>query len=80
MAGRRSWLLARLRRQIWFRAAVIGAFSVLVAATAGVLARRIPYTFTGDVGPDAVGTLLGIMASSMLARDDLFADRDGRGL
>ena len=67
MAGRRSWLLARLRRQIWFRAAVIGAFSVLVAATAGVLARRIPYTFTGDVGQDAVGTLLGIMASSMLA-------------
>ncbi len=54
-------------RQIWFRAAVISAASVVIAAFAGLIARVIPYEFTGDVGQSAVGTVLEIIASSMLA-------------
>lgn len=67
MRSRTAWLLKRARRQIWFRAAAISLFAVIVAVTAGWLARHIPYRFTGDVGQDAVGTVLGIIASSMLA-------------
>ncbi|WP_312491014.1 DUF2254 family protein [Sphingomonas sp.] len=54
-------------RQIWFRAAVISATSVVIAALAGIVARAIPYEFTGDVGQSAVGKILEIIASSMLA-------------
>ena len=67
MRSRTAWLLKRARRQIWFGAAAISLFAVIVAATAGWLARHIPYEFTGDVGQDSVGTVLGIIASSMLA-------------
>ena len=67
MRSRTAWLLKRARRQIWFRAAAISLFAVIVAVTAGWLGRHIPYRFTGDVGQDAVGTVLGIIASSMLA-------------
>ncbi|RTL22137.1 MAG: DUF2254 domain-containing protein [Sphingomonadaceae bacterium] len=52
---------------MWFRAALISAASVVVAAFAGIVARAVPYHFTGDIGQDAVGTLLEIIASSMLA-------------
>ncbi|KQN82476.1 hypothetical protein ASE90_11045 [Sphingomonas sp. Leaf67] len=41
--------------------------SVVIAALAGIIARTIPYEFTGDVGQNAVGTILEIIASSMLA-------------
>ncbi|PVE60346.1 DUF2254 domain-containing protein [Arthrobacter sp. TPD3018] len=52
---------------MWFRAALISAASVVVAAFAGIVARAVPYHFTGDIGQDAVGTVLEIIASSMLA-------------
>ncbi|MGE7204088.1 DUF2254 domain-containing protein [Sphingomonas sp. NPDC019816] len=65
--ARIGWLLRRIVRQIWFRAALISVMSVVVAAFAGIVARLIPYHFTGDIGQDAVGTVLEIMASSMLA-------------
>ncbi len=62
-----AWALTRARRQIWFRAAAISLFAVLVAATAGTFARHVPYEFTGNIGQDSVGTVLNIIASSMLA-------------
>lgn len=65
--ARIGWFLRHLGRQIWFRAAIISAASVFIAATAGIIARAIPYEFTGDVGQSAVGTVLEIIASSMLA-------------
>ncbi|KQN35789.1 hypothetical protein ASG37_15625 [Sphingomonas sp. Leaf407] len=40
---------------------------MVVAGFAGIIARWLPYHFTGDIGQDAVGTVLGIIASSMLA-------------
>ncbi|WP_156818773.1 DUF2254 domain-containing protein [Sphingomonas sp. Mn802worker] len=61
------WLVRRVARKIWFRAALISAASVIVAAFAGIVARAVPYHFTGDIGQDAVGTVLEIIASSMLA-------------
>ncbi len=65
--ARIGWLVRRAARKIWFRAAVISAASVVVAAFAGIVARAVPYHFTGDIGQDAVGTVLQIIASSMLA-------------
>ncbi|WP_343525417.1 DUF2254 domain-containing protein [Sphingomonas sp.] len=65
--ARIGWLLHRIARKIWFRAALISAASVVVAAFAGIVARTVPYHFTGDIGQDAVGTVLEIIASSMLA-------------
>jgi uncharacterized membrane protein len=65
--ARIGWLVRRVARKIWFRAALISAASVVVAAFAGIVARAVPYHFTGDIGQDAVGTVLEIIASSMLA-------------
>ncbi|MEG3090804.1 DUF2254 domain-containing protein [Sphingomonas sp. PB1R3] len=65
--ARIGWLLHRIARKIWFRAALISAASVVVAAFAGIVARAVPYHFTGDIGQNAVGTVLEIIASSMLA-------------
>ncbi|WP_082467267.1 DUF2254 domain-containing protein [Sphingomonas sp. Leaf25] len=65
--SRIAWLARHAGRQIWFRAALISVASVAVAGFAGIIARWLPYHFTGDIGQDAVGTVLGIIASSMLA-------------
>lgn len=65
--SRLRWLISRTRRKIWYRAALISAASVVLAALTGPIARAIPYHFTGDIGQDAVGTVLQIIASSMLA-------------
>ncbi|MGN5375020.1 DUF2254 domain-containing protein [Sphingomonas hankookensis] len=59
--------LRRATKQIWFRAAVISLFGFLLAGLSGLFARRIPYEFQMDLGQDAVGTILEIIASSMLA-------------
>jgi uncharacterized membrane protein len=65
--ARIGWVARRIARKIWFRAAVISAASVVVAAFAGIVARAVPYHFTGDIGQNAVGTVLEIIATSMLA-------------
>lgn len=62
-----SWILRRIIRQIWFRAAIISLLSVALAIVAGVITPYLPYTFTADIGQRSVGTILQIMASSMLA-------------
>lgn len=66
-ASRIGLILRHVTRQIWFRAALIGVASVIVAALAGIVARAVPYHFTGDIGQNSVGTVLQIIASSMLA-------------
>ena len=60
-------ILTRIVRKIWFRAALISLFSVALAILVAVVTPYLPYTFRGDLGQDAVGTILQIMASSMLA-------------
>ena len=65
--GRWSWVVTRVVRKIWFRAALISIGSVALAIMAGVVTPHFPSGFGGDIGQDAVGTILQIMASSMLA-------------
>ncbi len=62
-----SWILRRIVRKIWFRAAVISLLSVVLAILSGAIVPYLPYAFGADLGQDAVGTILQIMASSMLA-------------
>lgn len=64
----RSWLfLARLARQIWFRAALLTVCAVALALVAGAFGTVIPAQLTMDLGQGAVGSILQILASSMLA-------------
>lgn len=62
-----TWILHRIVRQIWFRAGVISLLSVALAILAGIVTPYLPYTFNVDIGQRSVGTILQIMASSMLA-------------
>ncbi len=62
-----SWILRRVVRKIWFRAAIISLLSVVLAILSGAIVPYLPYAFGADLGQDAVGTILQIMASSMLA-------------
>ncbi len=62
-----TWILHRIIRQIWFRAGVISLLSVALAILAGIVTPYLPYTFDVDIGQRSVGTILQIMASSMLA-------------
>ncbi len=52
---------------MWFRAVAISLASVALVILVGVIAPWLPYEFGGDMGQDSVGTILQIMASSMLA-------------
>ena len=62
-----TWILHRIARQIWFRAGVISLLSVALAILASIITPYLPYTFDLDIGQRSVGTILQIMASSMLA-------------
>lgn len=61
------WLLGRLTRQLWWRAAVFGLLGVFTAIFATIAEYFIPWRMPLDISPDAVETLLSIIASSMLA-------------
>lgn len=65
--SRFDFLLAQLRHRIWFRAALITVAAIVVAALAAIASNFVPFEFTVEIGQDAVGTLLEIIASSMLA-------------
>ncbi len=62
-----TWILSRIIRQVWFRAAIISLLSVALAILAAFVTPYLPYTFDADIGQQSVGTILQIMASSMLA-------------
>lgn len=61
------WLLARMMRQLWFRASLYGVAGILTALMALLADPFIPAEVTRNVGAEAVGAILSIMASSMLA-------------
>lgn len=61
------YILRRLVEQIWFRAALIAALSVVLALAAALLAPLMPYEFSLSIGAGAVDDILTILASSMLA-------------
>ena len=62
-----QWIASRIVRKIWFRAALISLTGVLLAALSGVFARYVPIAYPGNLGQDAVDSILEIIASSMLA-------------
>ncbi|MTH64755.1 DUF2254 domain-containing protein [Paracoccus shanxieyensis] len=61
------WILSRLTRRVWLRTSLIGLIGILTAILAAVVERYIPWSLPGRIGADAVGGLLNIIASSMLA-------------
>lgn len=61
------WLLARIRRQLWFRSSLYGLLSIFTALMAIVLDPLIPPGWAKGLGAEAVGSILSIVASSMLA-------------
>lgn len=65
--GRWSWIVRRIVRQVWFRAAIISLLSVALAIVAALVTPYLPHGFDAEIGQDSVGTILQIMASSMLA-------------
>jgi len=65
--SRLQWLVLQLSRQMWLRASAFSVLGILTALAAIVLKRFIPAELTTQIGATAVGSLLNIMASSMLA-------------
>lgn len=59
--------LVRLGKQVWARAAVFTVASVVFALAAGVVGGLLPFRLVIDLGQDSVGSILQIIASSMLA-------------
>ncbi|REC97513.1 putative membrane protein [Microbacterium sp. AG157] len=56
----------RLGRQVWVRAALFTVIGVIVALAAGLLGPLLPFEFGLELGQDAVGSLLQIIATAML--------------
>lgn len=62
-----KWVITQLARRLWVRSSLIGALGVLAAILAAYVERYIPWTVPGSIAAGAVGSLLTIIASSMLA-------------
>lgn len=67
MLSRLQWLLLNLSRQMWLRAAAFSALGIVSALVAVLLKRYIPDDLSTKIGANAVGSLLNVIASSMLA-------------
>ncbi|MVW78094.1 DUF2254 domain-containing protein [Bordetella sp. 02P26C-1] len=65
--SRWRWILNRLGKRLWLRATLIGLLGVAAAIMAALVERYIPWDLPTNIGADAVGTILNIIASSMLA-------------
>ena len=65
--SRWRWMLMQMTRRLWARATLIGCLGVAAAILAAVVERFIPWEFPTSIGADAVGSILNIIASSMLA-------------
>ncbi|MFV9423270.1 DUF2254 domain-containing protein [Microbacterium sp. S1037] len=59
-------LFLRLGRQVWVRAAIFTVIAVLVALAARFLGPLLPFSLSIDLGQNAVGSLLQIIATAML--------------
>jgi len=61
-----GWQLRQISRKIWFRATFFALWSVAAALIAIAVGPFIPSDFSAKLGADAVGSILEILASSML--------------
>ena len=59
--------LKRLAQRVWFRAAVFTFMGVALALVSGIIAPWVPFSPSIDIGQDSVGSILQILATSMLA-------------
>lgn len=67
MISRWRWLFEQLSGQLWLRATLF-ALAGVATALAGIMAETFVPPEVGDlIGSDAVGTLLNVLATSMLA-------------
>lgn len=62
-----TWRLSLLARKIWFRATLFSLVAVMTALLAIVVEPFIPADMPTKIGAGAVDSVLGIIASSMLA-------------
>lgn len=62
-----KWLLSQMTRRLWVRATLLGFLGVAAAILAAVVEQFIPWPLPTNIGADAVGSILNIIASSMLA-------------
>lgn len=67
MFDRQFWLLRRALRKIWVRVTGYALLAVAAVAAAGWLGPLLPDTFLVRTGAAAVGDVLDVLASSMLA-------------
>lgn len=61
------WIFGRARRQLWWRAVAYGIGGMITAILALAAERLVPWEIPFELAPDAVDSLLNIIASSMLA-------------
>lgn len=57
---------SRLGRQVWVRAALFTVIGIAIALVAGFVGPLLPFSITIDLGQNAVGSLLQIIATAML--------------
>ena len=67
MTSRWQWLLLQLSRKLWFRVSLFSVLAVATALVAIILKPYIPADVSAKVGADAVGEILTVIATSMLA-------------
>ncbi len=67
MTDKWLYVLKRLSKRMWFRATLYCGFAVLTALIGVVLKPALPPGLAGRFGADAVGNILSILATSMLA-------------
>lgn len=67
MSSRWLWGVRQLSRRLWLRAALIGVLGIVAALIAIIIGPIIPETLTVRIGADSVGSILNVLASSMLA-------------
>lgn len=66
MSDKLRFLLSKVTRKTWFRCAVFSAMAILAVALSKVLAPFIPEDVAVKLGSDSLGSLLNILATSML--------------
>ena len=64
--SRRLWVISQVMRQLWFVAAIYCVAGIATALLGILLNRYIPEDIGDTIGVDSVGSLLSIIASSML--------------
>jgi uncharacterized membrane protein len=67
MISKWQWLVLQLTRTLWVRAALFALLGVGAALVAAALQGSLPFKIDLGLGRNAVGDILNILASSMLA-------------